>query len=266
MIPKVIHYCWFGKKPLPELVIKCLDSWKIHCPDFQIIRWDETNIDLSSCKFAKQAYDAGKWAFVSDYVRLKVIYDNGGIYLDTDVELIKPLTDMLIYPAYFGLESNKDGWHINSGLGFGAVKGHSYIFTLLHEYEDIEFMKDDGTYNLTPCPIRETDVLIREGYKPDGQSQMFNNIMIFSSDYFSPISMTGQRNFTKNTHSIHHYNASWFTEIKQAGLKRKRLLIRLFGEFIGAWINKPFILIDELRERGWREIILRLINLVTNKN
>ena len=131
MIPKIIHYCWFGRNPKPELAVKCIKSWKKRCPDYEIIEWNEDNFDISSCPlYVRQAYEAKKWAFVSDYVRLKVVYDEGGVYLDTDVELKKGLDALLAYDAYFGFE---DGTHVNTGLGFGAVKGAPILKEMMQD-------------------------------------------------------------------------------------------------------------------------------------
>ena len=126
MIPKIIHYCWFGYGPKPKLAEKCIRSWKKYCPDYQIIEWNENNFDISACPlYVRQAYEARKWAFVTDYVRLKVIYENGGIYMDTDVELKKNLDNLLPYNAYFGFENY---WVIATGLGFGALRDFPYLW------------------------------------------------------------------------------------------------------------------------------------------
>ena len=150
MLPKKIHYCWFGGNELPDLAIKCIESWKQYCPDYEIIEWNETNFDLECCDFVKEAYKAKKWAFVSDYARLKVVYDNGGIYLDTDVELVKPLDILLQEKCYFGEETTG---YVNTGLGFGAEKHNPTIDLLLKEYCNKHFTNDDGSYNMDPCPI-----------------------------------------------------------------------------------------------------------------
>ena len=121
MIPKIINYCWFGKNPLPTSVKKCINSWKKYCPDYKIIQWDETNFDVKSNMFVKEAYEAKAWAFVSDYARLKVKYENGGIYFDTDVELVKNLDFLLKNSAYIGIQQSE--YLCNTGLGFGAEKG-----------------------------------------------------------------------------------------------------------------------------------------------
>ena len=124
MIPKLIHYCWFGHNPLPKDAKRCIRSWKKYCPDYVIKEWNEDNFDISQCpQYVRQAYEAKKWAFVSDYVRLKLVHDHGGVYMDTDVELLKPLDRLLSHKAYFGFED--DGLQINTGLGFGAERGES---------------------------------------------------------------------------------------------------------------------------------------------
>ena len=141
MLPKKIHYCWFGGNELPDLAIKCIESWKKYCPDYEIIEWNETNFDLECCDFVKEAYKAKKWAFVSDYARLKVVYDNGGIYLDTDVELVKSLDILLQEKCYFGEETTG---YVATGLGFGAENGNrtSDFFPLcinsLRDFSDLE--------------------------------------------------------------------------------------------------------------------------------
>ena len=125
-IPRKIHYCWFGGNELPDLAIHCINSWKIHCPDYEVICWDETNSDLSSCEFVIEAYKQKKWAFVSDYMRLKIIEEHGGIYLDIDVELLKSLDDFLVLDAFMGFENTRP-YYVNSGLGFGSQKNNSNI-------------------------------------------------------------------------------------------------------------------------------------------
>ena len=148
-IPKVIHYCWFGKGKMPAIAKKCIDSWKKYCPDYEIVCHNEENFDISQNKYAQQAYDAGKWAFVSDYVRLKVLYDEGGIYLDTDVEIIRPIDNLIKEHGYMGFDDNGV---ISTGLGFACEKGNKLVGSLLADYDDISFIRSDGTYDITPCP------------------------------------------------------------------------------------------------------------------
>ena len=141
LIPKVIHYCWFGGKDMPGLYQKCMESWKRYCPDYTIQRWDETNCDIHENIYAQQAYEAGKLGFVPDYFRLKIIHENGGIYLDTDVELIRNIDDLLYNHAFCGLQTPDE---VNLGLGFGACRGESVVLKLMQRYKTMQFLKENG--------------------------------------------------------------------------------------------------------------------------
>lgn len=209
MIPKKIHYCWFGNGPKSKLAEKCIASWKKHCPDYEIIEWNESNIDISTNKFAKQAYDAKKWGFVPDYWRLWIIYNHGGIYLDTDVELVKSLDNLLIYPGFAGYE---DANHVALGLGFGAEKGNPVIAEMMRQYDAMLFINDDGSYNLTPSPLLNTDVF-RNRYnlgKDDGTVKCYPDFAVLPAEYLCPMNHdTGKINRTSNTVSIHHFEGTW---------------------------------------------------------
>ena len=211
-IPKVIHYCWFGRNPKPKLAEKCIKSWKKKCPDYQIIEWNEDNFDISNCPlYVRQAYAAKKWAFVTDYVRLKIIYDNGGIYLDTDVELVKSLNPLLNYQAYFGYE---DGIHIATGLGFGAEKNTPILMELMNDYQDIPFILENGEIDKTTCPKRNTIIFIKHGLLQDDSMQIIDDgVLILPSVYLCPLSYsTGVLTKSNNTFSIHRFEASWRTK------------------------------------------------------
>ena len=209
MIPKVIHYCWFGGKELPKPAKKCIKSWKKYCPDYEIKRWDEENFDISSCPaYVRQAYENKKWAFVTDYVRLKIVYENGGVYLDTDVEMRKNLDRFMDYHAFFGFEN---GMYINTGSGFGAEKQSLIVRKIMEQYNNISFINSDGTYDLTPCPTRNTVVFEEIGLKRDDSLQVLENeILILPSEYFCPVnSVTKEKNITTNTYTIHWFSGSW---------------------------------------------------------
>ena len=206
-IPKVIHYCWFGGNPLPKPVKKCIRSWEKYCPDYKIIRWDESNFDISENRYAAEAYACKKWAFVSDYARLKIICDQGGIYLDTDVELLRPLDDLLDYQGFLGFQ---EGNSVATGLGFGAEAGQPMVRAMLDDYRDIPFLRGDGTRDMTPCPVRNTNSLLPFGLRADGTRQEVCGLQFFPQDYFCPIShRTGELHITNNTYSIHHFDGSW---------------------------------------------------------
>ncbi len=207
MIPKIIHYCWFGNNPIPEKDLKCIESWRKFCPDYEIKQWDENNYDIKKNKYMYDAYKAEKWGFVPDYARLDIIYNNGGIYLDTDVELVKSLDELLENEAFMGFESV---YYVAPGLGFGAEKGHSGIKQMLDAYEKLEFVRPDGSLDLTPSPIINSAQLVANGAVMNNQMQEVLGIKLYPSEYFCPLNYgTGIFNQTENTFSIHHYNMSW---------------------------------------------------------
>lgn len=235
MIPKIIHYCWFGSNPMPPLTEKCIKSWQKYCPDYKIVQWNENNFDISACPlYVQQAYSAQKWAFVTDYVRLKIVFDYGGIYMDTDVELKKTLNPLLAYRAYFGFE---DDGHINTGLGFGAEKHIEILKELMADYQDIPFILPDGTADRTPCPERNTQVFLKHGLRQDGSKQILDNsILILPAIYLCPIDCeSGLRRYSRKTISVHWYGASWLTEEENARKKKRIAIIR-------RWMIKDAIL------------------------
>lgn len=224
MIDKKIHFCWFGGKKLPKDVKKCIQSWKNNCIDYEIIRWDETNFDINCCEFVREAYKNKAWAFVSDYARLKIIYENGGIYLDTDVEIVRSLDELLENKCY--LAQQQDGNYINTGLGFGAEKNAGIIKEMLDIYDTITF--DNNKKIEIACPILNTKVVKKHGkYKEDEISIFNSNVKIFPPKYFDPLAPGNTKNLLcEEMYSIHHYNASWSSNSNI--LKRK--LINLIGQ------------------------------------
>lgn len=210
MIPKKIHYCWVGGKPLPPLAQKCIKSWKKYCPDYEIIEWNETNYDFTKVPYMKEAYEAKKWGFVPDYARLDIIYHHGGIYLDTDVELIKPLDELLKLKGFAGFEESNN---VALGLGFGAEAGNQIIKQLMESYNELHFRNSDGSLNMIPSPQLNTKVLVANGLVRNNSYQSVGSMTIFPVEYFCPKSFyNGIIRKTKNTFSIHHFAASWYTE------------------------------------------------------
>lgn len=210
MIPKIIHYCWFGGNKKTKLMKKCIRSWKKQCPDYKIIEWNEKNFDIeNSCLYVKQAYQEKKWAFVSDYVRLKVIYLYGGIYLDTDVELLKNLDSFLKHPAFFAYQDDK---YINTGLGFGAEKGNKFVECMLNDYLKCFFYDERGNFDLKPCTVRNTKSVERylQLIQNTKQVNFLENVVLYPKEYFSPIDCkTKIMEKTEKTVSIHWFTASW---------------------------------------------------------
>ena len=236
-IPKVIHYCWFGKGKMPPLAEKCIASWKKHCPDYEIICHNEDNFDILENRYAKEAYDAGKWAFVSDYVRLKVLYENGGIYLDTDVEIIKPIDDLIKENGYMGFDNNGV---ISTGLGFACEKGNELVKILLADYDDISFVRPDGSFDITPCPDRNTKTMVKLGLDLDKKNQIFMGIHMLPEDYLCPMKYyTGKKIITENTYSIHHFCASWTSATAKRTLFVKRIIgVKLYDKLYGKFLHK----------------------------
>lgn len=223
MIPKTIHYCWFGGNPKPKSVIKCINSWKKYCPDYEIIEWNEDNYDISSNRYMKEAYEAKKWGFVPDYARVDIIFNHGGIYLDTDVQIIKNFDPLLNDSAFFGFEDDGDvRFHIALGLGFAAEKGNQLVKNIMDSYKDLSFSNPDGSLNLIPSPQLNTKVFVEKGFLLNNSKQKIDGIMVYPGDYFDPKNYySGLLNITKNTYSIHHYDASWFEDDDRKKLKNQ---------------------------------------------
>lgn len=209
MIPKVIHYCWFGGKPLPYAARKCLKSWKKQCPDFKIKRWDETNFDVNQHPFVKSAYEAKAWAFVSDWARLKIVYDEGGVYLDTDIELIKPLGPLLENnECYIGVQQSER--LCTTGLGFGAVKASPVIEKMLSMYNGLEFTWESASE--LACPKLNDTVVRSLGFRGDGSGDVarFDGLTVYPCRYLDPIAPGNLQNLTcDDTVSTSLYVNSW---------------------------------------------------------
>ncbi len=210
LIPKVIHYCWFSGKEMPERYQRCVESFRKYCPDYEIKRWDENNYDVGKNPYMKAAYEHQKWGFVPDYARLDILYHHGGIYIDTDVELVKSLDALLYQQAFCGVEK----WgNVNMGSCSGAVAGHPMIKKMLEAREGIPFVREDGSLNQETCGVYETGPFIAEGMNVDNCVQTVCGMTVYSSDYFSPYDyMSGELHMTDNTFSIHHFNGGWLDE------------------------------------------------------
>lgn len=227
MIPKVIHYCWFGGNSKNDVIEKCIASWRKFCPDYEIVEWNESNYDVAKHPFMKKAYESKKWAFVSDYARVDILYHNGGVYLDTDVELIAGLDSFLQYDFYAGFESES---FVAFGLGFGSVEGHPVLKDILEYYDGLEFPESEFDISMVSCPRIQTDALKRRGMVCNNQNQVVGDCHIFSTEYFCPMSFkTGETAITENTASIHHFDMSWNTEGFRKAKGREWGLVKKFG-------------------------------------
>ena len=261
MIPKVIHYCWFGGNDLPDDVKKCIDSWKKFMPDYEIKRWDETNYDINKCDYIREAYEEKKWAFVSDYARIDICYTYGGIYLDTDVEVLKSFDDLLNLDAFCGREQGKknNDNKVNTGLVLGMKKNSLIGKIMRDDYNNKHFRDSNGKLDLTPCPVIQTNLLKKYGLNDKNVLQVVNGLTIFPTDYFCPMNQyTGKKDITDNTYSIHHYNASWVSDVD----KNRRELRKKYSKYGKLLSNVISTFVAYKNEYGifkmWKEIIKKI--------
>ena len=207
---------------MPELAQNCLDSWHKHMPDYRYKLWNEDNFDITSVPYVKEAYDCGKYAFVTDYVRLYALYTEGGIYMDTDVEVLKPYDDLLSLPAFTGYEGSKSLPPVTGTLA--SIAGGEWVKEQLHAYDGIHFIQDDGMADLTTNTSRISSIMKQGGFVQDGKKQVYKDMHIFPVDYFCPRQTTGEILITENTYCDHHFMGSWSEE------KKKSLLLSLIGQ------------------------------------
>lgn len=234
MIPKVINFCWFGKNKYSKVIDRCIKSWQREMPDFEIKKWTEDNFDITQNEYCRQAYERKKWAFVSDYARLKIIFDNGGIYLDTDVEIIRPLSPLVSNGVGFlGFQNSEEA---NTGLGFAAAPHNNVVGEMLKVYEKRQFIKNNFECNEIPCPAANTIALmncgLRTGLIYSKRIQSLDGIKVYPVDYFNPMDYdTGNLNITDNTYTIHRYQASWVGKNKII----KRVVKSVVPKFFWEW-------------------------------
>jgi polysaccharide pyruvyl transferase WcaK-like protein len=233
-IPKIIHYCWIGPAPKPDSVIYCIESWKKFCPDYEIREWNENNYDFTKNCYMKQAYEAKKWGFVPDYARLDIVYQYGGIYLDTDVELIHSLDGLLNQEAFMGFENTGDGeFFVNCGHGFGAIPHHEIIKKARDLYNHVEFLKSDGSLNLLASPFYTTQTLRHFGLVQENKIQKLPGMTVYTSDVLCPKNFrTGEIHVTSKTVSIHHFTASWMDDKIKKEFEHQQKLEKKVGKKI----------------------------------
>ena len=215
-IPKIVHYCWFGGNDLGEDELRCIDSWRKFLPDYEIVRWDESNWDVRCCDYVSEAYDAKQWAFVSDYARFDILYKHGGLYFDTDVELVKPIDDILAKGSFMGFETDYSPSNdptVAAGLGLSANPGLGLYKDILDSYATDHFVQVDGSFDQTTVVTRVTEILFEKGLQCVPGVQNVAGVTIYPAEYFNPKDfLTGKITITENTRSIHHFGMSWYDE------------------------------------------------------
>lgn len=234
MIPKIIHYCWFGGNEKPESVLRCIESWKKYCPDYEIKEWNEDNFDININNYVKEAYQNSFWAFVSDYARFFVLYKYGGLYFDTDVELIKPIDDLVEEGPFFARE-HKDKLIIATGLGMCALPGMNLYKEVLGYYDTMHFVYEDGTFNKKTVVDHVTKVLVKNPNEYKYMDTVFKiqDISIYPKEFFCPIDyLTGDEEYTENTRAIHHYDSTWLSEGEKEINQKVRKVNKRFGHKI----------------------------------
>ncbi len=254
MIPKIIHYCWFGGNPIPEEYKKYMSSWKEFFPDHEIKEWNESNFDINCCNYVKEAYEHQKWAFVSDYARFWILYHHGGLYFDTDVEVVRSFEPILQNGPFMGIENNHNA-DIAPGLGLGAVAGMEIYKEILIYYESIHFIEQGKNMKLVPIVAHMHNIFSKYELKATHNIQFIKGVTIYPSEYFNAKSFkTGEIKITPNTYAIHHFSMSWFTEKERKMVKLQHKMIEKHGEKWGYLLYRviamPHIIKRNIRQRG----------------
>ena len=232
MIPKVIHYCWFGRGELPPLARKCIASWGRFFPDYEIKVWNEDNFNVNAIPYTADAYKDGKYAFVSDYARFWVLYHYGGVYFDTDVEVIRSMSEIIEKGPFMGFELIRPDsrFAVAPSLGIAAEPGMPFYQEILHNYESLPFLLDNGERNPYSMIPMVTEMLRERGLKGNGSIEHVAGMNVYPPDWFNPYDdATGRLEKTGNTYSIHWFAKSWLPEEPEWKVSAKRLLRRTIG-------------------------------------
>lgn len=238
MIPKKIHYCWFGRGKMPELALKCIESWKKYLPDYELKEWNEDNFNMDLYPYVREAYEKRKFAFVTDVVRLFALYTEGGIYMDTDVEVLRNLDCFLVHTAFSGFEDDEN---ISTGI-MASERGGKWVKENLSYYNNRHFIKQDGSLDITTNVVTITNYMIPLGLQRNNTYQDFPGLItLYPKDYFCPKSHVDEKLYlTKNSYTIHHFSGSWVPKyrrvirslvLKIGGIRLKKVMKNVFGEY-----------------------------------
>lgn len=265
MIPKIIHYCWFGGSPLPDDAKKCIASWKKYFPGYEIKEWNESNFDLESCDYVREAYQAKKWAFVSDYARFWILFNYGGIYFDTDVEVIRPMEDLVYNGSFMGEEAglpDNNKSKCNPGLGLAATPGLGLYKEILDYYEQQHFINPDGSIDQETVVTRTSSILRKHGFKGNGSIECIDGVYIYPPEYFCPMNYTtGKMTITENTRSIHHFSATWHSGLEELIIKIERCSkgTNSLEYKIRRMLSLPFRVVNKFKTQGLPGVMRLLV-------
>lgn len=263
MVEKKIHYCWFGGNELPDIVKKCIKSWQKHLPEYKIVCWDESNFDIETCPYVKEAYEAKKWAFVSDYARMYILYHYGGLYFDTDVEVIKSLEEILTHGPFMARESESPNCSVAPGLALYAEKGMPIYKEILDDYEKSHFVNEDGSYSYYTVVERVTNILKKHGLTSEDGIQKVAGLVIYPKAYFCPLDYgTGKLTLKPETCAIHWYSATWLDEKMQ---HQREVCMRLnnrfpkkMAKFLGDWYVRFSNFFDLVKKGNVKYIYVKI--------
>lgn len=247
-IPKIIHYCWFGGNTLPQLATACIESWKQKLPDYEIKEWNETNFDVHCCKYVEEAYEAKKWAFVSDYARFYVLHEYGGLYFDTDIEVLCSFDNLLDDNAFFGFGRTSLTLPV-----FGATKGHKLLEMILQDYQRRVFRISENVYDTTTIERTAERVLVDNyGLVMDGNTQLLDEgIRVYDKSYFSSTDwQTGIITRNPNLYVIHYADGSWMTDEQKMAFRYIRTCIKFLGEKKGTFLGTALFLLKRDGMKG----------------
>ena len=265
MIPKRIHYVWFGRNPLPADAQKCIESWKKYCPDYEIKEWNEDNFPIKDYPYAQEAYNAKKWAFVSDVARLHALVAEGGVYMDTDVEIIASIDPFLSNAAFSGFESDMG---VPTGL-MACEPDHPFFKDLLMEYEQAHFIRSDGSYDLTTNVTRITNACVKAGLILNNEKQTIKGFTLYPKDYFCPLDhVSGALERSSNTVAIHWFAGSWKSKEEKEN-HSKAMVIRkrhkIIGKSLAFVYEKAFKVKYILKTGSLSELATRTKNYLKKK-
>lgn len=262
-IPHLLHYCWFGGNALSDTAQDSLKSWGRYASDFEIRKWDETNAPLDDCAFVHDAYKAGKWAFVSDYIRFWALYRFGGIYMDVGSELVKDITPLIQHAPFSAIEAGS--LTVNAGLIACCAPGNQMVRTVLETYQRLPFIDSEDYLRAHTVNEVFTTILERHGYCRENTYQVVDEWTIFPSSFFDPLYGVGGFHIKKSTYSVHHSSASWLDPVQQTKQRIQQRVTPYLGHRLGQIIGRVIGEFEHHGVRGIKNLIAVTGNVISRK-